>query len=99
MNSAVFAECVFGRPGVELVARQIVLAAKQLELLRRYDKVKEALLCTDRAVALSDAIETGRDAKAHTAAMTSALHCRLHWGSLSMPSFRGRERSERSRNL
>src|SRR4051812_16552780 len=72
------AERVLRGPGVELIGRQIVLAAEKLEFLRRDDEVKKPLLPTDRAVAVGDAIQIGADAEAHAPAMTSALHCRLH---------------------
>ena len=56
MHPAVFAERVLGRPGVELVGRQVILTAKQLKLLRRHDEMKKTLFRADRAVALRHAI-------------------------------------------
>src|ERR1700751_368038 len=42
MNTADFAERVLGDAGVERVRREIVLAADELELLRRHDQMQEA---------------------------------------------------------
>ena len=82
MNSAEFAESVLGRPGVELLGRQVVLTAKQLKLLRRHDEMKKTLFRADRAVAFRHVIQIPRDAKAHATAMASAFHYLLHWCSL-----------------
>ena len=42
LDPAVPAKQVFSRPGIELVAAQIVRAAKQLEVIGRHDQVKES---------------------------------------------------------
>src|SRR3981189_2207761 len=77
MDAANLAEGVLRDAGVEPVGREIVPAAEKLEALRRHDQMQDTLLGADRAVADRDAIEIGRHAEAHAAAVTSALH-RLH---------------------
>src|SRR6185503_18102859 len=64
--------------GVELIGREIVLAADQLELRRRHDQMQEAFLAADRAIAVGDAVELGSDAEAHPAAMTAAFVSLCH---------------------
>lgn len=73
MNAAGGAEGVLRRAGIEAVCRQHLLAAEQFELLRRHDEMQESLLGADRAIALGDAVEIGGDAKAHPAAMATAI--------------------------
>src|SRR5262249_30984057 len=74
MNAAGFAEHVASGPSIEPVVGEIILAADQLELLRRHYEMQEALLGTDRAIALGYAIEIGGNAKAHAPAVTAAGH-------------------------
>ena len=52
MHSAMAAEGVLRRIGVELISRQRVFAAQELKLFRRHDQMQDTFLCTDRAVAL-----------------------------------------------
>src|SRR5262245_26439611 len=73
MNAAHLAEGVLRGAGVKLIGREIVLAADQLELLRRHDQMQEPLLAADRAIAIGDAVEIGGDAETHPAAMTAAF--------------------------
>src|SRR6516164_10328524 len=79
MDAAVLAKGVLCGPGVELVGRQLVLAAEKLESLRRHDQMQKSFLRADRAVAIGHAREIGRDAKPHASAMASAFH-RLEHG-------------------
>jgi len=81
MNAAVPAEVMLRDASVEPVRRELSFATQELELLARHDQVKETLLGADRAVALGDAIELRRHAKADASAVTSAL-VRLHGRSL-----------------
>jgi len=74
MDAAVAAKRVLGDAGVECVGGQIVLAAHELELLRRHDQMQEAFLCAHRAIAISDAVKFRRHAKTHAAAVAAALH-------------------------
>ena len=78
MHAAVLAEHVLCGLGVELVGGQIVLAADELEALRRHDQVQNSFLDADRAIAIDHRREIGRDAEAHAAAMAPTLHGRQH---------------------
>ena len=71
LNAAMAAECVLGGPCVELVSRELVLAAQQLETFRRHDEMEKALLGADRAVALGYVRQVGGDTKSNPPAMAA----------------------------
>src|SRR2546428_1748218 len=71
VNAAMPAEGVLGGSRVELVGRELVLAAQQLEPFRRHDEMQKAFLGADRAIALGDVREVRSDAKANAAAMAA----------------------------
>src|SRR5262245_66297450 len=74
MDAAMLAKRVLCGPGVELVRRQLVLAADELELLRRHDQMQKSFLGAYRAVAIGHACKIGRDAEPHPSAVASAFH-------------------------
>src|SRR5262245_5701045 len=86
MDAAVFAKRVLCGPGVELIRRQIVRAADELEPFRRHDQMQKSFLGAYRAVAIGHAREIGRDAEPHASAMASAFH-RLEHGRPISPLF------------
>jgi hypothetical protein len=55
MNAASGAKGVLCDTGVELVCRQRIFAAYELEGLLRHDEMKKSLFAADRAIALRDA--------------------------------------------
>src|SRR5262249_8179650 len=69
MDAAGRAERVLGGTGVELIRRQCIRAARELELLRPYNQMQKALLGADRAIALGHARKVGGDAETHASAM------------------------------
>src|ERR1700730_13313893 len=73
MHSAMPAEGVLRRVGVELVGREFRLAPQQLELLRRDDQMQDALLCAHRAVAFEECRQVGSHAELHLTAMAATL--------------------------
>src|SRR5258708_30636366 len=73
MDAAVPAEHVLRGPGIELVDRQITLAAEQLELLRRHDQVQNSFFGADRAIAFGHGREIRGNAVTPTATMTPAF--------------------------
>src|SRR5262249_59012998 len=88
MNAAVLAKRVLCGPSVELVRRQIVLAADEFELLRRHDQVQNSFLGANRAIAIAHGRKIGRDTEPHASAMASAFHGFEHGGpdQSSVPS-------------
>jgi len=62
---------VLGGPRVELVGRELALAAQQLEMFRRHDEMQKTLLGADRAVTLPDVRQVGGDAKSNPPAMAA----------------------------
>src|SRR5579872_1844381 len=88
MNAANRAKGMLRRAGVEAVGGKRILAADELELLRRHNQMQKAFFPADRAVAVSDARELGCHAKAHAAAMTATFKgLQRHADSLSSKVF------------
>src|ERR1700691_234350 len=64
---------VLGGPRIELVGRELALAAQQLEMFRRHDEMQKTLLGADRAVALGDVRQVRGDANSNPPAMAAAF--------------------------
>jgi hypothetical protein len=60
-----------GGPRIELVGRELALAAQQLETFRGHDEMQKTLLGADRAVALGYVRQVGGDAKSKPPAMAA----------------------------
>src|SRR5215471_20419007 len=73
VHTAMLAESVLCRVGVELIRRELVLTPHQLELLWRDDQMQNALLRAYGAVAFEQCFEIGPNPEPHCAAMTAAL--------------------------
>src|SRR5262249_33080431 len=85
MDATMLAKRVLCGPGVELIRRQLVLAADELELLRRHDQMQKSFLAAYRAVAIGHTCKIGRDAEPHPSAVASAFH-RLEHGRTDQSS-------------
>src|SRR5690349_897657 len=73
MNAAGGAKGVLGDASVEAIRRQRILAAKELEGIRRHDEMEKTFLAADRAVALGDPRQIRGYAKAYAPTMAAAL--------------------------
>src|ERR1700729_1696404 len=73
MHAAVLAEGMLGDARAELVSGDRILGAQQLEPFARHDKVQEALLRADRAVALRHVRQVALATESYFAAMAAAL--------------------------
>ena len=71
LNAAMEAECMLCGPRVELISRELVLPAQQLETFGRHDEMQKALFGADRAVALGDVRQVGGDTKSNPPAMAA----------------------------
>ena len=60
-------------PVLNLISGQRILAAEQLERSGVHDEMQKAFLGADRAIAFGHAREIAAHAKAHAAAMATAL--------------------------
>jgi hypothetical protein len=67
------AKVVLGGLGIELVEGYCVCRSQQAELPRLDDEMEKSFLGTNRAVAIDNAVELGRDLESHPPAMASAL--------------------------
>jgi hypothetical protein len=73
MHAAVLAEGMLGDTAAELVAGDGIRATQQFEPIARHNKVQEALLRADRAVALGYVGQIALTSEPHLAAMAAAL--------------------------
>src|SRR5262249_22658304 len=64
--------------GIEAVSGQRILAAQELECVGRHDEMQKTLFAANRAIALGDARQIRRYAKAHPPAMAAAFIATLH---------------------
>jgi hypothetical protein len=73
MNAAHGAKSVLGDAGIESVGRQRILAAEELECIRRHDEMEKPFFAADRAIAFGHPRQIRGDAKAHAPTVATAL--------------------------